>query len=162
MHALKRFTQCGSLTMLFAVFIVLFGVSSTALTTFGKAPPAPAPPPPGTVFRFTFSHSSLRNHFSSRIKCVPKLYQSMNHRLIFNESHRRGGNDFIAIIKVWGKSLNNLYILLVSSEQFYAVSALWCNQRLALYEIKTALISTYFYAQTFYFIFLFHYCCLRS
>lgn len=41
MHALKRFTQCGSLTMLFAVFIVLFGVSSTALTTFGKAPPPP-------------------------------------------------------------------------------------------------------------------------
>lgn len=34
---LKRFTQCGSLTMLFAVFIVLFGVSSTALTTFGKS-----------------------------------------------------------------------------------------------------------------------------
>lgn len=34
---LKRFTQCGSLTMLFAVFIILFGVSSTALTTFGKS-----------------------------------------------------------------------------------------------------------------------------
>lgn len=38
--------------MLFLVFIVLFGVSSTALTTFGKAPPnsqpaAPPTPPPG-------------------------------------------------------------------------------------------------------------------
>lgn len=45
---LKRFTQCGSLTMLFAVFIVLFGVSSTALTTFGKTNPNlnnPTPPP---------------------------------------------------------------------------------------------------------------------
>lgn len=31
--------------MLFAVFIVLFGVSSTALTTFGKSPPNPPPPP---------------------------------------------------------------------------------------------------------------------
>uniref|UniRef100_A0A336L3L3 CSON002765 protein n=1 Tax=Culicoides sonorensis TaxID=179676 RepID=A0A336L3L3_CULSO len=45
---LKRFTQCGSLTMLFVVFIVLFGVSSTALTTFGKTNPNlnnPTPPP---------------------------------------------------------------------------------------------------------------------
>lgn len=40
MEPLKRFTQCGSLTMLFAVFIVLFGVSSTALTTFGKSQPS--------------------------------------------------------------------------------------------------------------------------
>lgn len=31
--------------MLFAVFIVLFGVSSTALTTFGKSPNPPPPPP---------------------------------------------------------------------------------------------------------------------
>lgn len=46
MEPLKRFTQCGSLTMLFAVFIVLFGVSSTALTTFGKSPQSPPPPPP--------------------------------------------------------------------------------------------------------------------
>lgn len=48
MKPLKRFTQCGSLTMLFAVFIVLFGVSSTALTTFGKTSPnlQQAPPPP--------------------------------------------------------------------------------------------------------------------
>lgn len=45
MEPLKRFTQCGSLTMLFAVFIVLFGVSSTALTTFGKSPNPPPPPP---------------------------------------------------------------------------------------------------------------------
>lgn len=43
MQPLKRFTQCGSLTMLFAIFIVLFGVSSTALTTFGK-PPSNLPP----------------------------------------------------------------------------------------------------------------------
>lgn len=66
MEPLKRFTQCGSLTMLFAVFIVLFGVSSTALTTFGKSPNPPPPPPtlpPGlnsnthiyfTVFFFFF------------------------------------------------------------------------------------------------------------
>ena len=51
MQPLKRFTQCGSLTMLFAVFIVLFGVSSTALTTFGKSNPntlqQPPTPPPG-------------------------------------------------------------------------------------------------------------------
>lgn len=51
MQPLKRFTQCGSLTMLFLVFIVLFGVSSTALTTFGKSSPntvpVPPTPPPG-------------------------------------------------------------------------------------------------------------------
>lgn len=46
MQPLKRFTQCGSLTMLFVVFIVLFGVSSTALTTFGKASPNTVPVPP--------------------------------------------------------------------------------------------------------------------
>ncbi|XP_055375344.1 uncharacterized protein LOC129608058 [Condylostylus longicornis] len=48
MQPLKRFTQCGSLTMLFVVFIVLFGVSSTALTTFGKTNPnlqQPTQPP---------------------------------------------------------------------------------------------------------------------
>lgn len=45
MQPLKRFTQCGSLTMLFAVFIVLFGVSSTALTTFGKTNPNVQQPP---------------------------------------------------------------------------------------------------------------------
>nr|XP_014086668.1 uncharacterized protein LOC106615130 [Bactrocera oleae] len=46
MQPLKRFTQCGSLTMLFGVFIILFGVSSTALTTFGKTnndKPTPTP-----------------------------------------------------------------------------------------------------------------------
>ncbi|KAJ6638600.1 hypothetical protein Bhyg_11337 [Pseudolycoriella hygida] len=48
MQPLKRFTQCGSLTMLFLVFIVLFGVSSTALTTFGKASPNNIPPAPPT------------------------------------------------------------------------------------------------------------------
>ncbi|XP_055322123.1 uncharacterized protein LOC129578072 [Sitodiplosis mosellana] len=51
MEPLKRFTQCGSLTMLFAVFIVLFGVSSTALTTFGKSPQSPPPPPPPPTAR---------------------------------------------------------------------------------------------------------------
>lgn len=45
---LDKFRQCGPLTMLFAVFIVLFGVSSTALTTFGinkntNQPGAPTP-----------------------------------------------------------------------------------------------------------------------
>ncbi|XP_037954929.1 uncharacterized protein LOC119684868 [Teleopsis dalmanni] len=45
MQPLKRFTQCGSLTMLFCVFLILFGVSSTALTTFGKTNNSPAPTP---------------------------------------------------------------------------------------------------------------------
>lgn len=45
---LDKFRQCGPLTMLFAIFIVLFGVSSTALTTFGinkntNQPGAPTP-----------------------------------------------------------------------------------------------------------------------
>lgn len=45
---LTRFTQCGSLTMLFASFVVLFSLSSTALTTFGinkpqNQPGAPTP-----------------------------------------------------------------------------------------------------------------------
>ncbi|KPU79751.1 uncharacterized protein Dana_GF16994, isoform B [Drosophila ananassae] len=43
MQPLKRFTQCGSLTMLFGIFIILFGVSSTALTTFGKTNNQPPP-----------------------------------------------------------------------------------------------------------------------
>ncbi|XP_061393146.1 uncharacterized protein LOC133328619 [Musca vetustissima] len=50
MQPLKRFTQCGSLTMLFGVFIILFGVSSTALTTFGKSSNVP-PPTPGPVVK---------------------------------------------------------------------------------------------------------------
>ncbi|XP_055615696.1 uncharacterized protein LOC129761891 [Toxorhynchites rutilus septentrionalis] len=37
MGALKKMTQCGSISMLFAVLIVLFGVSSSALSTFGKS-----------------------------------------------------------------------------------------------------------------------------
>lgn len=67
MQPLKRFTQCGSLTMLFSVFIVLFGVSSTALTTFGKSPNPPPPPPtqaPGTQY---VSHSCPK--FSSPLFC---------------------------------------------------------------------------------------------
>lgn len=51
--------------MLFAVFIVLFGVSSTALTTFGKSPQAPPPPPtppPGiwNFYLFNFSYEIRR------------------------------------------------------------------------------------------------------
>lgn len=46
---LKRFTQCGSLTTLFIVFVITFSLSSTALTTFGinKSPSnvQPATPP---------------------------------------------------------------------------------------------------------------------
>lgn len=59
MQPLKRFTQCGSLTMLFLVFIVLFGVSSTALTTFGKANqvPAAAPTQPPVKGRECNTHS---------------------------------------------------------------------------------------------------------
>nr|XP_019549637.2 uncharacterized protein LOC109419801 [Aedes albopictus] len=37
MGALKKMTRCGSISTLFAVLIVLFGVSSSALTTFGKS-----------------------------------------------------------------------------------------------------------------------------
>ena len=53
MQALKRMTNCGSISMLFAILIVLFGVSSSALTTFGKSSsqnnqPAAPTPPPGT------------------------------------------------------------------------------------------------------------------
>ncbi|CRL03030.1 CLUMA_CG016475, isoform A [Clunio marinus] len=49
---LKRFTQCGSLTMLFTVFVVMFSLSSTALTTFGiykpqNQPAAPTQTPKG-------------------------------------------------------------------------------------------------------------------
>ena len=46
---LKRFTQCGSLTTLFTVFVIMFSLSSTALTTFGINKPAnsnPADPTP--------------------------------------------------------------------------------------------------------------------
>lgn len=57
MEPLKRFTKCGSLTMLFAIFIVLFGVSSTALTTFGKTSPnnaQPSTPPLGMYRNYHF------------------------------------------------------------------------------------------------------------
>ncbi|XP_055590149.1 uncharacterized protein LOC129742289 [Uranotaenia lowii] len=37
MGALKKMTRCGSISMLFGILIVLFGVSSSALTTFGKS-----------------------------------------------------------------------------------------------------------------------------
>lgn len=56
---LKRFTQCGSLTMLFAVFIVLFGVSSTALTTFGKSNSQnTATPPPSKDHNYLPLHAA--------------------------------------------------------------------------------------------------------
>uniref|UniRef100_A0A182JWL8 Uncharacterized protein n=1 Tax=Anopheles christyi TaxID=43041 RepID=A0A182JWL8_9DIPT len=49
MGPLKQMTHCGSISALFAVLIVLFGVSSSALTTFGKSntnqQAAPTPPP---------------------------------------------------------------------------------------------------------------------
>jgi hypothetical protein len=34
---LKRYTKCSSLTILFTVFVITFTLSSSALTTFGKA-----------------------------------------------------------------------------------------------------------------------------
>lgn len=51
MQPLKRYTQCGSLTIMFVVFIVLFGVSSTALTTFGKTNSNAAPATPGPIVK---------------------------------------------------------------------------------------------------------------
>lgn len=69
MQPLKRFTQCGSLTMLFVVFIVLFGVSSTALTTFGKSSPntvpVPPTPPPGNIFHFVIEYQNSVRKFST-------------------------------------------------------------------------------------------------
>ncbi|CAD7085152.1 unnamed protein product [Hermetia illucens] len=81
MHALKRFTQCGSLTMLFTVFIVLFGVSSTALTTFGKTSPNVQQPPttPPVKGRECNTHtdcstlqstSCVRDPNDSRLRCL--------------------------------------------------------------------------------------------
>lgn len=43
---LTRYTQCGNLTLLFAVFVVLFSLSSTALTTFGINKPQNQPAAP--------------------------------------------------------------------------------------------------------------------
>lgn len=50
--SLRRFTQCGSLTMFTMVFVVIFSLSSTALTTFGinkpqNQPAAPTQAPKG-------------------------------------------------------------------------------------------------------------------
>jgi hypothetical protein len=77
---LKRFTQCGSLTMLFAVFIVLFGVSSTALTTFGKTNPnLNNPTAPPIKARECNSHadcagientSCVKDPVDSRLRCL--------------------------------------------------------------------------------------------
>jgi len=49
---LTRYSHCGNLTLLFASFVVLFSLSSTALTTFGinkpaNNPAAPTPAPKG-------------------------------------------------------------------------------------------------------------------
>lgn len=41
-----RYTQCGNLTLLFAVFVVMFSLSSTALTTFGINKPQNQPAAP--------------------------------------------------------------------------------------------------------------------
>lgn len=43
---LKRYTQCGNLTLMFAVFVILFSLSSTALTTFGINKPQNQPAAP--------------------------------------------------------------------------------------------------------------------
>ncbi|XP_059610413.1 uncharacterized protein LOC132257497 [Phlebotomus argentipes] len=80
---LKRFTQCGSLTMIFAVFIVLFGVSSTALTTFGKPnqnqniPQPPTPPPVRAKECKTHpdcsvltNTSCVKDYYDDRFRCL--------------------------------------------------------------------------------------------
>ncbi|EDW43555.1 GM26631 [Drosophila sechellia] len=74
MQPLKRFTQCGSLTMLFGIFIILFGVSSTALTTFGKTNNQPPPthvPIEAAAFLEASSVMSqcLKWHVGLRHKC---------------------------------------------------------------------------------------------
>jgi hypothetical protein len=43
---LTRYTQCGHLTLLFGVFVVMFSLSSTALTTFGINKPQNQPAAP--------------------------------------------------------------------------------------------------------------------
>lgn len=48
MGALKKMTRCGSISTLFGVLIVLFGVSSSALTTFGKTQTQNQPAPQAT------------------------------------------------------------------------------------------------------------------
>uniref|UniRef100_A0A1L8D9U6 Uncharacterized protein n=2 Tax=Nyssomyia neivai TaxID=330878 RepID=A0A1L8D9U6_9DIPT len=80
---LKRFTQCGSLTMISAVFIVLFGVSSTALTTFGKPnanqnPPQPPTPPPVRAKEcktqadcfVQLNTSCVKEYYDDRFRCL--------------------------------------------------------------------------------------------
>lgn len=55
MQPLKKFTQCSGLTLLFGVFIILFGVSSTALTTFGKSNiPSSTQAPAGKLVELLF------------------------------------------------------------------------------------------------------------
>jgi len=43
---LKRCTKCSSLTTFFTVFVIMFSLSSTALTTFGINKPANNPAAP--------------------------------------------------------------------------------------------------------------------
>lgn len=42
---LTRYSQCGNLTLLFGTFVVMFTLSSTALTTFGVNKPQNNPLP---------------------------------------------------------------------------------------------------------------------
>ncbi|XP_023169638.2 uncharacterized protein LOC111598569 [Drosophila hydei] len=69
MQPLKRFTQCGSLTMLFGVFIILFGVSSTALTTFGKTNNQP-PPTQGPIIKGRECNTNDDCSTTERTSCV--------------------------------------------------------------------------------------------
>jgi hypothetical protein len=41
---LRQFTKCSSLTTLVTVFVIMFSLSSTALTTFGIGKPQSNPP----------------------------------------------------------------------------------------------------------------------
>lgn len=56
---LTRYSQCGNLTLLFAVFVVLFSLSSSALTTFGVNKPANNPAAPTQARKYLPSFLSL-------------------------------------------------------------------------------------------------------
>lgn len=59
---LTRYTQCGSLTLLFAVFVVMFSLSSTALTTFGVNKPQNQPAAPTQTRNFGFISATNTPH----------------------------------------------------------------------------------------------------
>lgn len=72
MGALKKMTRCGSISTLFAVLIVLFGVSSSALTTFGKSntnQQAPPPTRPPVIAKECTSHADCAT--IQNTSCVP-------------------------------------------------------------------------------------------